>query len=551
MKGVVAAFLVISLTSSQPFAQPIDQDAAAKIDPLFKQFNNTSPGCAVGVEQNGKTLFSKGYGLADLEHDIPLTPQSVFYMASVSKQFTALTILLLADDGKLQLTDSIRKFIPELPDYANGVTIYQLLTHTSGVRDYLSLGGLAGLSNEFVYTDDNALKLISRQEAPNFAPGSEFLYSNSGYFLLSLVVKRITGQPLNGVAHEKIFDPLGMKATRFQHDHSALIPAKAVGYEVRGKSWHTSNSTLDVVGDGGLYSSIDDMMLWMKNIDAPTLGAKALAIMETPGKLNNGTPIDYGMGLEASNFRGLKAVEHGGALAGYRTEDLWFPEQRLSVVVLCNSSFAFPQGLARQTAEVYLSPQMEKSSRPAGDLAPPVVSITEQEIQAKVGMYRNKDGNYINIIERDGKLFFVERQTVLVPTSKVQFSFTDAPDGLVATFDHGEPASYLETASTGAPPVRYERASPVNLGDEDRKTYVGNYESRELGATYRISSSADGLSLQIADRPSVVLRSTGVDRMRGGAGLEILFNRDSRGDISGFSLNAGRVRNLQFRRVAG
>jgi len=205
------------------------QDQGPQIDKLFESLSGKSPGCSVGVSRHGKAVFQKSYGMADLEHEIPLTPESPFYMASVSKQFTAMSVLLLTEDGKIQLTDSIRKTIPELPDYANRITIYQLLTHTSGVRDYLTLGSLAGLPADSVYTDRSALRMIARQSALNFEPGTEFLYSNSGYVLLSLVVKRVAGKNLDAFAREKIFAPLGMNATRFQHDHSSLVPGKAFG----------------------------------------------------------------------------------------------------------------------------------------------------------------------------------------------------------------------------------------------------------------------------------------------------------------------------------
>jgi CubicO group peptidase (beta-lactamase class C family) len=552
MKAAIVTFLVVSLISPELSAQPNDQTAATKIDALFNNFNVPIPlpGCAVGVEQGGKTLFSKGYGLADLEHNVPLTPQSMFYMASVSKQFTALTILLLAEDGKLQLTDSVRKFIPELPAYANGITIYQLLTHTSGIRDYLSLGDLAGFSPEFVYTDDNTLKMIAHQKALNFWPGSEFLYSNSGYFLLSLIVKKVTGQFLNNVARDKIFDPLGMKSTRFQHDHAALIPNKAIGYELREHAWHTSNSMLDVVGDGGLYSSIDDTMLWVKNIDSPTVGAKALAVMEAPGKLTDGTQIKYGMGLVSSDYRGLKVVEHGGSLAGYRTEDLWFPEQHLSVVVLCNNGDAYPSRLARQVAEVYLSSQMQPLPAAVKSDAT-TVSLAHEDIVAKVGMYRAKNGSYIDIAVRDAKLFGVGRQTELVPLDKYQFLYKGAPDGLRAVFDHGNPARKVDLSAEGQPPIQYVRADPVALKEREKRAYVGDYESAELGVRYHVALDAQGLSLTSGDRPAIVLRSTGVDRMLiGDPGEEVSFSRDHAGDVTGFSLDAGRVRNLRFSKVA-
>jgi CubicO group peptidase (beta-lactamase class C family) len=529
-------------------AQPEDQSAAAKVDALFN-FNDTTPGCAVGIEQNGKTLLSKGYGMADLAHGTPITPQSTFYMASVSKQFTAMTILLLAEKGRLRLTDSVRKFIPELPRYADTITIYQLLTHTSGIRDYLSLGYLAGLSPDYVYTDDTSLRMIARQAAPSFVPGSEYLYSNSGYFLLSLVVKKVTGKPLDEVARAELFDPLGMKFTRFSPDHTALIPNKASGYEPGRIGLRVSNSMLDVVGDGGLYSSIDDMMLWMRNFDSPTVGADAIALMKTPGRLNSGTPTDYGMGLMLSEYRGLKMIEHGGSLAGYQTEDLWFPQERFSVVVLCNNKYAIAPLFARQIADIYLAGQLNTAPQPVSTSEPAKVSLLNNQVLPKAGTYRDADGDYEEFSERDGSLYSVSHGTPLDPLSDYQFAYRGSPNGSVATFDRLSPSRYIEKSAKDSPPVRYDRADAINLSDDDEKSYVGNYDSSELGTTYHVTSGSAGLSVAIGDQPARTLRSTGFDRMLANGGLEIIFVRDGAGKITGFTLNAGRVRNLQFQRI--
>src|ERR1051326_8662341 len=219
----MALFCVLAI-AGVVFAQ---QSTDSRVDRLFGGFQGKTPGCAVGVLHNGEVVLAKAYGMADLERETPLSPDTPFYMASVSKQFTAMSVLLLAEDGKLQTMDSVRKTLPELPEYANQITLYHLLTHTSGVRDYLTLGTLSGNSPDFVHTDRGVLRAMSRQSALNFAPGSEFIYSNSGYLLLSLVVKQVAGKNLNAFAQGRIFGPLGIKSTRFQHDHSALIPGKA------------------------------------------------------------------------------------------------------------------------------------------------------------------------------------------------------------------------------------------------------------------------------------------------------------------------------------
>jgi CubicO group peptidase (beta-lactamase class C family) len=370
------------------------QDASTRVDAIFSQFGPKTPGCAVGVARDGKAVLARAYGMADLEHGSAITTATPFYMASVSKQFTAMSILLLVEDGKIQLDEPVRKYLPALPAYASAVTVRHLLQHTSGVRDYLTLGDLAGYPDEPSFTDRTAMRMITRQEALNFAPGSEFLYSNSGYVLLSLLAKRVTGQDLNSVASERIFGPLGMKATRFQHDHSALIAGKAFGYQKRDGAWHTSNSMLDVVGDGGLYSTIDDMLRWAANYDEPKVGGRAIPIMQTRTRLNNGKEIDYGMGLAPDEYRGLKTVTHGGALSGYRTSFLRFPDQHTTVICLCNNAEVSPTRLANEVAELYLGSDMKDAPprRPPNRAdPPPPVPLSESEKVAYAGEYESRE----------------------------------------------------------------------------------------------------------------------------------------------------------------
>jgi CubicO group peptidase (beta-lactamase class C family) len=366
-----------------------------EVDAAFAQVGaNASPGCAVSVVRDGVLIHSKGYGLADLEHNVSLTPQSRFYMASLSKQFTAMAVLLAAEAGKLSLDDSIRKTIPELPAYMDGVTLRHLLHHTSGVRDYLMLGMLMGHSPDYVYTDHEALRMIARQKALNFEPGSEHLYSNSGYVLLSIVIQRATGKNLDDWARETIFSPLGMNATRFQHSHAALVPDRAVGFTQRGRDWMLANSMLDVVGDGGLYSSAEDMAKWAANFDHPKIGTTALTLMQRPASLtagpNSGKEIAYGMGLFPWKYRGLAVVSHGGSLAGYRTMLLRFPTERLTIICLCNSGNANPNQLSLSVADKILGakfsePKPDPPKSPSD--TPPHGPVIAEDRVAGIGSY--------------------------------------------------------------------------------------------------------------------------------------------------------------------
>jgi CubicO group peptidase (beta-lactamase class C family) len=367
------------------------------IDTIFKEFaTNGSPGCAVGAARGDGPLAVRAYGMADLEHNIALTPQSVFYMASVSKQFAALAILLLERDGKLQLDDRVPTYVPELPGYAANITIRHLLHHTSGLRDYLTLSALAGHPADRIITERDILNTLSRQQRLNFEPGDEHLYSNSGYVLLSIIVHRVSGRPLDDFARERIFTPLGMRSTRFQHDHAAPIPGRASGYIERGDAYRISNSLLDVVGDGGMYSTFDDMLRWAAAFDRPEFST-LLSRMQQPGTLRDGSAISngYGMGLSQRTYRGVETVEHGGAWAGYRANFVRVPGQKLAVVTLCNNATANVTQLTEMVMELYAPAATwaaaAEPSRSATPGAPENTVVPRELGQAVAGVYYSEE----------------------------------------------------------------------------------------------------------------------------------------------------------------
>jgi len=323
-----------------------------RVDALFAKYTAAgSPGCAVGVLQRGATVLAKGYGLGDLEHGIALTPKTRFYMASVSKQFTSMSLLLAEQDGKLKLDDSIRKYVPELPAYAEGIPLRRLLDHTAGFRDYLSLWGMRGYSNESVLKEGASLALITRQKALNFPVGTAYSYSNSGYLLAAAALQKATGKALAAFAEERIYRPLEMQSSRFQFDHSEPIPNRAHGYRKQAGKWKTSDVGFDVIGSGGMYSNIEDMMKWARNYEKPVVGAGVLQALQTPGKLVDGqrTPGGYALGMIERDG----TYSHSGGASGYSTFLLRVPKHGVTVVCLCNIGGAEVEKLAHATAAVY------------------------------------------------------------------------------------------------------------------------------------------------------------------------------------------------------
>src|SRR6476646_5840121 len=360
--GIAACGLLLGTLSALGASGPQDKTAAA-VDEVFADYTKAgSPGCAVAVYRDGKISYSKGYGLANIEEAVNITPQTVFDIGSTSKQFTAASILLLETQGKLSVHDDIRKYLPEIPDYGHTITILHLLNHTSGLRDYLVLFEMAGINIDTVTTDEDALALIARQKALNFTPGSEYLYSNSGFFLLSVIVKRVSGKTLKEFAAENIFTPLGMTHTQYRDEHRSLVPERAMAYDQnKKKDGYVMNvSYFEQTGDGAVHTSVQDLLKWDENFYSAQVGGKEfLAEIQERGKLNNGKTITYAKGLAVTEYRGLKAVRHGGSWGGYRAELLRFPEQHFSVACLCNVGNADPSRRANLVADVYLGSLMK------------------------------------------------------------------------------------------------------------------------------------------------------------------------------------------------
>lgn len=358
---ILTLFLVL-----QGPGNSIADDLAAhdigKIDEIFAEFDHSwTPGCSVGVIRNSELVFRRGYGMANLEYGLAIDSQSVFRIGSTSKQFTAAAIGLLQMDGLLKLDDNVRKYLPELPVFDEPMTIRQFINHTSGIRDYLELMHLGGYREEDWATDEDVLKMIARQQSANFTPGSQFLYSNSGYFLLSIIVKRVSGKSLKQFAQERIFGPLNMNDTHFHDDTNHIVRHRASGYgRTESGGFRIFETTLGMVGDGGLYTTVDDLLMWDRNFYSPVVGDAAfVAEQQTVGMLNDGTALDYAMGLRVSTYRSLPTVRHGGAFVGYRAELLRFPGEETSIICLCNLAESTPSEYSDAVADILLADRFD------------------------------------------------------------------------------------------------------------------------------------------------------------------------------------------------
>ena len=347
-----------------------DFDTTA-IDNVFADFKSETPGCALGVVQSGQLVYGRGYGMANLEHDIPINTTSVFRIGSVSKQFAAAVAALAAMEGYLDLEDPLQKWIPELPDYGEPLTLRHTLNHTSGLRDYITLMSLKGLRGDDFYTVAELIEVQALQEELNFPSGSEYLYSNSGYVLATEAVARAVGKPFKDYAEEVLFRPLQMSHSHFHDDHNHIVPLRADGYSPRGDGFRTNMTTLDMIGDGGVYTSIDDMVHWVTALEQDGIRSGLTPILETRGVLNSGEEISYALGQSHGEHRGLATIGHGGSWVGFRADVLRFPSQSTSIVTLCNRADASPSGRAIQVADIvlaeHLAPVSEEPSLQAED----------------------------------------------------------------------------------------------------------------------------------------------------------------------------------------
>ena len=388
--------LVLLSVLIKPFVRAQSAPAEAEIpsvqvDKLFEKMDRTvSPGCALAVMKDARIIYERGYGMADLDHNVPITPGTIFHVASMSKQFTAASVVLLAQDGKVSLDDQVRKYVPELPDFGAPVTIRQLVHHTSGLRDQWELLGLAGWRYSLdLITDDDVLSVMSRQKDLNFPPGSKHLYCNTGYTLLAQIVKRVSGQSFREFTTSHIFQPLGMKNTHFRDDHAEVVKNIACGYEPAKDNFRISITNFDTVGATSLLTTVEDLQLWDENFYNPRVGGPTMIKqMLERGKLSNGEQLDYAFGLVLGKHRGLTTVEHAGGDAGYRSDMIRFPEQHFTVACLCNLAGSNPSELTRKVAEIYLAKEMKPAEKAHGD-DERAVQLSQEQLKSKIGIYLN------------------------------------------------------------------------------------------------------------------------------------------------------------------
>ncbi len=540
---ILLLFLIASFSPSAFSQMPV----LPQVDSIFLHMNTTtSPGCALSVMKEGEIVYEKGYGMGNLEYGITISPKSVFHVASVSKHFTAMAVELLVNEGKVSWDDDIRKYVPEVPDFGKTITLRHLVHHVSGLRDQWNLLGMAGWRWEADrVTQKDVLDITSRQKALNFEPGSRYLYCNTGFTLLAVVVERISGKTLREFCEEHMFKPLGMEQTHFHDDYHRIVPERAYAYSPDSKGafgWRNSIPDFDVVGATSLFTTAHDLAAWDRNFYTGQVGGKkTLDRMLDPFVLDSGDTISYRHGLVESVYKGMRTVSHGGADAGYRSQFLRFPDEQLTVSVLCNYPSANPGGLAYKVAEVYLKDKIEVSKPDEAKEQSTSVEVSNKDLEALAGYYYVAPlPEVFQLNWRDNQLWY--RNAALKPLGNHRFQLGNSTNVMLV-----KPSGKKESGTLsweGSSDV-YEHYDVWEPEEKELASFAGNFYSEELGTEYRFALEDGKLMVHHRKMESFSLNPVFQDAFFGRAGL-VVFSRNAKGEVDGLHVSNGRVWQVRF-----
>jgi CubicO group peptidase (beta-lactamase class C family) len=548
---LLAATLCLA-TASTARSEP--QDETARVDQLFQQWDKpASPGCAVAVMKDGRIVHKRGYGMADLDRGEKITPATVFHVGSISKQFTATAVLMLEHEGKLSLDDAVKTYVPELPDFGVKITLRHLLHHTSGLRDQWELLRLAGWLPSDLITDQDVLTIMSRQRTLNFPPGSEFLYSNTGFTLLAQIVKRVSGKTFRSFTTERVFQPLVMEHSHFRDDHAEIVKNIAYGYRQKGNRFDLNVPIFDTVGATSLLTTVEDLALWDENFCTARVGGEAIIKeLQQPGRLDDGTAIDYAAGLVVAKYRGLKIVEHAGADAGYKAAMMRFPDQHFSVATLCNLASIDPSILNRKIADIYLASELSSTEAADSDFTTSPQPGPDR-LAALAGVYVDPDDGIrvLRLHVEDGKLWGGGpdgKGYELRAISDTRFRYVVFQTELSFRQDEtGTPTGFTARTKAGKS-FQFSRAIAYQPTAAQLEDFTGVFRSDEIDVPYEVITKDGHLAVR-SKAPDLPLLPVTTDLFVNGQN-RIRFTRNAQGQVSGALLSTGRIRNFRLVRLA-
>jgi CubicO group peptidase (beta-lactamase class C family) len=510
------------------------------IDAIFEAWNGqNTPGCAMSVERQGQPLISRSYGAADLEHDIPVKVSSIFEAGSVSKQFTAASVLLLVAQGKLSLTDDVRKYVPELPDYGTPITINELLGHTSGLRDWGDVEAMAGWPRgSRIYTLADALAVAARQKSLNYRPGTAYSYTNTGYNLLAIIVERVSKASLAEFSRQYLFEPLGLTHTQWRDDFRRVVKGRAIAYEATKDGYRQEMPFEDVYGNGGLLTTVGDLLIWNDALTSGKLGHFVTTELQRQTKLQSGQEIAYARGLFVDSYHGVREISHSGATAGYRAWLGRYPDLQISIALLCNAGNASPTKLAHQVADLFLPKQLPPAS----------IILSVAELTPHAGLFVDSRRGLPVRLEMSGDSLKLDGERPLIPTSAREFRV-----GYSSLRFFGLDRFVLQ--SLDGDELEYRRVQPWVPSHAEWSALSGRYTSDEALATYRVRVTKEGVVLLTPqDRQGYTraLKPIFADTFQWedeDQGI-VHFIRSAQGGFSGFQMSDSRVSALSFRRIA-
>ena len=527
------------------------------VDSLFNEWGPHTPGVAVAILKDSSVLFKKGYGMANMEHSVPVSSSSVFDIASVSKQFCAFAIATLAHEERLSLDDNIQTYIPEVPDFGHEITIGHLIHHTSGLRDWPATLALAGWQMEDVISFRQIMTLVKNQKELNFVPGTEYSYCNTGYNLLAEIVNRITGQPFHEWARENIFIPLSMDNTHFCNDHQCIVKNRVQGYAFIDSSYVSLTNNLTAMGSSSLHTTLDDMIKWTVNFQTGKTGGKeVLKLMRSQGILSDGDTISYAFGQHVETYKGTKRIQHTGSWAGFRSILSRFPEQGLSIVLLSNIDSFDASGTANALVDIFLQEELEPKVEVPEKT--PAITLSENLLKRFEGYYRLQDGALVDVYLKEQKLFF--RYDIrpsgneAYPLLAVSDSAFTSPVNGARVFFHGDSSREhvtgltlaLSTARRDGKYIKPYDPSTTDLGE-----FSGKYSSDELNTQYYISTQSGILVVEHNRNEEIMLAPLAEDLFVSGTWFfsPVLAERGDNGQVTGLRIGAGRARNILFRKL--
>ena len=548
--------IVFLLFISLPINAQLSEAETAKIDSLFLNWTkDNSPGGAIGIMQNNKVVYSKAFGLASLEYKVPNTTETIFNTGSVSKQFTAMGIVLLHQKGLLNVNDDIRKHLPDLPDFGHVITIKHMLHHTSGMRSLHAMLNLAGWRGDDSRTNADLYRFMLKQKELNFKPGDEYLYCNTGYMLMVNIIEKITNEKFPEWMKANIFEPLGMENTYVEDLYSRIVPNNATSYRQRANDMIRAVEYWGYVGSGNMHSTTSDLLIWLNHFDKPnSTWSAAFKIMQMVTKLNDGSENPYAFGVGINEINGYKKIQHGGAIGGFRSYVSTYPEKELSIAILTNFSSSNPGGKESQIANILLDKkevsETEKSKK----------MVEKSAIKVAVKNLYQFEASYWNDKENSSRKIYVKNDTLrysrsnndespLVPISSNEFKMIGPPNYLVVKFNLTKNGLKTMQVSVDNGPFSYAEAYGILTNTTKNMTdYVGRFYSPELESTYDILIKNERLIAHHARHGDLPIKILKKDVLEIPQTAIIKYERKDDQTVNGIRISNGRARNVWFKK---